>query len=94
MIDLYITKFCYRQKHNKQEVSSEKDWLFCMQKTKGAKKMYLCRRMRLCGFLLSIGFKYEKVVPDRYNPEFNCWLFKNTPELRNAVEEYYAATKK
>ena len=34
---------------------------------------------------------YEKIVPDRNNPKFNCWLFKNSPELRNAIEEYYAA---
>ena len=24
---------------------------------------------------------------------YNCWLFKNTPELKNAVEEYYAQIK-
>jgi len=53
--------------------------------------MYLCRRMKLCGFLLKKGFTYEKIVPDRNNPKFNCWLFKNSPELRNAIEEYYAA---
>lgn len=52
--------------------------------------MYVCRRMKLCGFLLSKGFKYEKVEPDRYNPKFSVWIFKSSPELRLAIEEYYA----
>ena len=55
--------------------------------------MYVCRRMKLCGFLLKKGFQYTKIVPDRYNPEYNCWLFKNTPELKNAIEEYYASVE-
>lgn len=52
--------------------------------------MYVCRRMKLCGYLLKKGFNYEKVVPDKYNTRFNCWLFKDSPELRNAIEEYYS----
>ena len=55
--------------------------------------MYLCRRMELCGILLKKGFNYEKIIADKYNPRYNCWLFKNTPELKNAVEEYYAQIK-
>lgn len=56
--------------------------------------MYLCRRMKLCGFLLKKGFKYEKVVPDKYKPNYNCWLFPMSPELKNAIEEYYSEIKK
>ena len=52
--------------------------------------MYLCRRMKLCGFLLKKGFMYVKVVKDRFNTKYNCWLFEDSPELRNAIEEYYA----
>ena len=52
--------------------------------------MYVCRRMKLCSFLLKKGFKYEKVIQDRDNPRYNCWLFKQSPELRNAIEEYYS----
>lgn len=51
--------------------------------------MYVCRRMKLCGFLLRKGFRYVRVIPDKYNPKFNCWLFKSTPELKIAIEEYY-----
>lgn len=27
--------------------------------------MYLCRRMKLCGFLLKKGFNYEKIIADK-----------------------------
>ena len=49
--------------------------------------------MKLCSFLLKKGFKYEKIVTDRDNPKYNCWLFKQSPELRNAIEEYYSEIK-
>ena len=55
--------------------------------------MYVCRRMKLCSFLLSKGFNYVKVVPDKYNPKYNCWLFNSNPELYNAIEEYYSEIK-
>lgn len=56
--------------------------------------MYLCRRMKLCSYLLGKGFTYEKIVPDKYNSKYNCWLFKNTPELRKSIEDYYSEYKK
>lgn len=56
--------------------------------------MYLCRRMKLCGWLLAHGFQYEQVVPDKFNPKYNCWLFKNSPELKNSIEEYYSQIKR
>ena len=51
--------------------------------------MYVCSRMKLCSYLLKKGFRYEKTFKDKYNPNYNCWLFKNTPSLINAVNEYY-----
>ena len=56
--------------------------------------MYVCRRMKLCSFLLKKGFKYIKIIKDRNNPKYNCWLFENSPELKIAVEEYYDQIKK
>ena len=55
--------------------------------------MYVCRRMKLCSFLLKKGFKYIKIIKDRNNPKYNCWLFENSPELKIAVEEYYDQIK-
>lgn len=52
--------------------------------------MYVCRRMKLCSFLLSKGFNYEKVEQDKFNPKYQVWIFKNTPELKLAIEEYYS----
>ena len=51
--------------------------------------MYVCKKMRLCSYLLREGFHYIKIVQDKNNSKYNCWLFKRTPELMNAIEEYY-----
>lgn len=56
--------------------------------------MYICKRMRLCSFLLSKGFKYVRETKDKYNEKYHVWLFKSTPELRLAIEEYYSQTAK
>ena len=56
--------------------------------------MYVCRRMKLCSFLLSKGFKYEREEKDKNNEKYNVWIFKNSPELRLAVEEYYSQMNK
>lgn len=55
--------------------------------------VYVCRRMKLCSFLLNKGFNYTKVVPDKYNDKYNCWLFPMCPEIMLAVEEYYSQVK-
>lgn len=55
--------------------------------------MYVCRRMKLCCFLLSKGFKYVKEEPDKHNEKYNVWIFKNSPELKLAIEEYYSQIK-
>lgn len=52
--------------------------------------MYICRRIRLCSYLLERGFNYIKVEPDIRNPRYNVWLFNRTPELLEEVENYYA----
>lgn len=51
--------------------------------------MYVCRRLRLCSYLLKRGFKYIETRKDRNNPKYDVWLFKQTPELRCAIEDYY-----
>lgn len=52
--------------------------------------MYVCRRVKLCGFLIGKGFQYLFSRPDRKNKDYSVWLFEDTPELRAAIEEYYA----
>ena len=53
--------------------------------------MYVCRKIRLCSFLLKKGFQYETEREDRDNANRKVWLFKSTPELYNAIEEYYSS---
>lgn len=53
------------------------------------KKRYLCRKLFLYNFLTSKGFVPVKVVPDKYDVKKTCWLYNDSIELRNAVEEYY-----
>lgn len=52
--------------------------------------MYVCRKMKLCSFLLTKGFKYERIEPNKFNPKYNVWLFRPSPELNVAIEEYYS----
>ena len=52
--------------------------------------MYVCSKIRLCSFLLKKGFKYETEREDRNNSNRKVWLFKSSPELYIAIEEYYS----
>jgi hypothetical protein len=54
-----------------------------------SKKWFVCKRMRLCRYLEKNGFLIEKVRPDRINPYYNVWIFRNSEELENAVKDYY-----
>lgn len=75
----------YVLQHRQLELCKSKD-------EKENEIMYLCRRI-IVWILIKKGIYYEKIIADKYNPRYNCWLFKNTPELKNAVEEYYAQIK-
>lgn len=53
--------------------------------------MYVCRKLRLCSYLLKAGFHYVEEREDRWNPKFRVWIFEMSPELMNVVNEYYAS---
>ena len=53
-------------------------------------KLYVCKRIRLLGYLQNKGFQFIKTEVDRTNPKYNVWVFIETPELREAIEEYYS----
>lgn len=44
--------------------------------------------MKMATYLRRLGFKIESVEVNPYKPEFNMWLFKDTPELRVAMYNY------
>lgn len=56
--------------------------------------MYLCRRIRLCTYLLENGFMYERESIDIKNPKFKVWVFSDSKKLRDAIESYYAGVPK
>lgn len=53
--------------------------------------MYVCSKLRLCNFLMQKGFKYDHTRPDINNPKYKVWVFKDSPELRVAIGEYYSS---
>lgn len=53
-------------------------------------KTYVCRKIRLCTYLLEKGFEYMEEKPDVFKPNRKVWIFEETPSLRNAIEEYYS----
>ena len=53
-------------------------------------KYLVCKTPRLCVYLQKKGFMFDKVIPDRKNPLFSVWLFPNSDELYDIVEDYFA----
>ncbi len=39
-------------------------------------------------YLRKLGFRIESVEVNPFKPEFSMWLFKDTPELRDAMSKY------
>ena len=52
------------------------------------RKTYVCKRIRLCNYLMDRGFEPYRIAPDRDNPKYNVFLFTATPELHKTVIEY------
>lgn len=53
-------------------------------------RTYVCRKLFLYFFLTERGFKPFKVAPDKWDCKKSVWLYSDSPELRDVVEEYYA----
>lgn len=51
---------------------------------------YTCKRLRLLNYLRSKGFKPVETIPDANNTNYNWWLFENSPELENAINNYFS----
>lgn len=60
-----------------------------MYEIKGA--IYWCTRLRMLEWLNNKGFKPLGTTIDRRNPKMTTWLFRATPELVSAVNEYFAS---
>ena len=56
-------------------------------------KCFVCKTPRLCVYLQKKGFKFDKVTIDKKNPLYNVWIFPNSDELYDIVEDYFATKK-
>lgn len=55
---------------------------------------YTCKRLRMLTYLRNLGFIPYATVPDYMNPKFMVWKFKNTPELEQAIDDWFAQYEK
>lgn len=52
---------------------------------------YTVRRMRLLSFLTKEKKMYPyATIPDKNNPRYCVWKYENSPELEDALEEYFS----
>lgn len=53
-------------------------------------KKYFCTRPKLYSVLIQSGFRPIEIVPHFTNPDYHVWVFEETKELRDIVEDYYS----
>lgn len=58
-----------------------------------AKQTYVCTKIRLYNFLSKKGFIPISIATDKYDTNRLVWIYKNSPELEAAIEEYYSEIK-
>lgn len=57
------------------------------------RQTYVCKRLRLCRYLMGHGFTPYRVAPDHDNPRYTVWLFEYTPALAAAIVDYFSQQK-
>lgn len=45
--------------------------------------------MKLAGYLMQRGFRLIRNAPDRKNPSYDIYLFRDSDMIREAIDEYY-----
>lgn len=61
-----------------------------MRKQYTDKPHFVAKSMYLCRYLQQQGFELQKTRVNKFNPLHNVYLFKDTEELRKAVNDYRA----
>lgn len=51
---------------------------------------FVCERLRLCHYLTKRGFRPYDTVPDKKKPGYLNWLFEATPELTEAINDWFS----
>ena len=52
------------------------------------KKFYICKRLRMLEHLKKNGFLPIRSEPDIHNPRYTVWIFENSPELLDTIDEF------
>ena len=52
-------------------------------------KKYFCTRPRIYSTLINAGFYPIEIVPHFTIPKYHCWVFVETPELREIIDKYF-----
>ena len=53
-------------------------------------KDYVCRKINLYYYLTERGFKFINYRPDKYDCNKIVWIYRDSEELREAIEDFYA----
>lgn len=51
---------------------------------------FVCKRLRLCRYLIERGFMPYQTIPDSNNLRYSVFLFQETPELLSTLTRFYA----
>lgn len=51
-------------------------------------EVYVVKHLRMTTYLMGLGFRLIRTHEDRNNPKFNVFIFKDTKELRQAMQDY------
>lgn len=52
-------------------------------------EFYICKRISLLKYLMNLGFTPESDMPDPDNIKYKWWKFRNSPELEDAIYDYF-----
>ena len=50
---------------------------------------YICKRLRLLEYLLDKGYEPIRSIPDPDNWKLKNWIFKNSEQLTNDINDYF-----
>lgn len=51
--------------------------------------VFCAKKPHLAGYLMMRNFNLKRMPVDEKNPQYNVYIFNNSPELEKAVNEYF-----
>jgi len=59
-----------------------------MKSNEPKSNIYVVFTQKVASYLMTQGFKLKGMHPDRTKPEYNVFLFGDSPEVRQAIQDY------